>query len=172
VTWEDLYNCPNCGQPIALANGLKSSPILVIGASPGEDEITKGFAYTGATAGVLRTELGKLGIDMKSLRLTNLWLHEELNQSDQHYEGCFQHGLQECLKEAKDRKAILLLGAAPVKFFCEENVSDVTGLRVQSTYLSAPIIYACLQPAIVFHSTVGGLRLSLTKFAKGVKGLL
>jgi hypothetical protein len=47
---------------------------------------------------------------------------------------------------------------------CDEMVSEVSGLEVKSIYLSAPLLFACVQPATVFHGGIGELRQALEKF--------
>ena len=165
--WVDNpYVCKICHKDDCVpASGNRNSPILVIGEKPGKDEIKKGKPLVGATGGIFKTELAKLGIDMNSLRICNLWHHDPKGST----EFCLQEGVRRVLEEAKGKEIILLLGSETVTFFCNENVSDVTGLVVTSHYLSAPVIVACVQPTTVFHGGVGELRLSLEKFSKIVK---
>jgi len=169
MTWEDDFlTCTVCGsEEMVLPSGNSNSKILVVGEFPGRDEIKRGRPFVGGTGKIFQIELARAGIDLKSLRLCNLWLHPPNKNQD-----CLDKGVETVLKEARDKEAILLLGSDTVSYFCDKKVSDVTGLRVQSSLLSAPIIMACLQPAIVFHSVVGELRLSLQKFSKEVEHLL
>ena len=168
MTWDDdLYTCEHCNRDdLVLASGSKKAGILIIGEFPGAEEIKKGKPMIGAMGGVLRTELGRVGLDMRQMRLCNLWLHPKNKNED-----CLKYGKETAIKEARNRKAILLLGSDTVKEFCNEKVSEVSGLKVESPYLSAPLIFACVQPATVFHQGLGSLRLSLEKFAKKVKEL-
>ena len=171
--FSDPYTCSVCGIKDAVpASGSRQSPILVVGAYPGDDEVKKGKPMVGKMGGVFRTELAYAGIDMSRLRLCNLWHHVPPPQDSETYEKCFQEGLRQVLDEAKDKKVILLIGAETVKFFCDENVSDVNGLLVKSAYLSAPTIFAMVQPAMVFHGGLGEVRLSIQKFSKIAGGLL
>jgi uracil-DNA glycosylase family 4 len=166
--WEDIYTCPICkSKDCVPACGNEASKILIIGEFPGKDEIKSGRPFAGATGTILRTELGRLGIDLGRIRIANLWLHEP-NGS----ETCLMYSAQLIKKEAENKEAILLIGSDTVKYFCGLKVHSVTGLEVKSDYFSVPIIYACIQPATVFHGTFGELRLSLQKFAKRIEGLL
>jgi hypothetical protein len=45
-------------------------------------------------------------------------------------------------------------------------------LRVTSRYLSAPILYACVNPAVAFHGGIGEVRLALKKFVLATGDLL
>ena len=164
----DPFTCPICNSKKCVpAAGSKNSPILVIGEMPGKDELIKGRPMVGRMGEVLKMELGKLGMDLNRLRLCNLWHHKPNNNED-----CYRHGFEQVIKEAKGRKAILLLGSESVKAFCNESVSKVCGLQVKSPYLSAPIIYACVNPAQVFHGTIGELRLAIKKFVEVTGELL
>lgn len=170
--YNDPYTCPVCkSEDCVPAFGYSKSQYLIIGEEPGHDEIKKGKPFTGATGGVLRTELGKLGLDMQKFRVCNLWLHPKSTKKDNSNKECLEYSVQQVIKEAKGKKAILLIGSETVKFFCNKAVSNVTGLKVTSPYLSAPLIMACVQPATAFHGTVGELRLSLEKFVEEIKKL-
>ena len=179
MTWDDDdYTCEFCVRDdLVLASGPKRAKILIIGEEPGEDEIKKGKPMVGAMGTVLRSELGRVDLDMNQMRLTNLWLHPQQKIKAKDTEGlkikeqCFKHGLNEAIKESANRQAILLLGSDTVKFFCDEKVSEVNGLVVQSPHLSAPLLFACVQPAQVFHQGLGDVRLSIQKFARKVNEL-
>lgn len=168
TNWDDnIYTCPICKtEDCVPPTGKKTSPILIVGEFPGEDEVKKGKPYSGATGGVFRTELAKVGIDLNGVRVCNLWQH--LPNKNQE---CLNQGLQTVIREAKGRQAILLVGSDVVKALCDQKVSEVCGLQVTSPYLSAPIIMACVQPAIVFNNSIGELRLALKKFSEKAKDL-
>ena len=168
MSWDDdLYTCEHCGRDdLVLASGAKRAKILIIGEFPGRDEIKKGKPMVGAMGEVLRNELARADLDMNQMRLTNLWLHPKNDNED-----CFKYGLNEVIKEARNRQAILLIGSDTVSYLCNEKVSEVNGLEVQSSYLSAPLLFACVQPATVFHQSLGDFRLSMQKFSKKVNEL-
>jgi uracil-DNA glycosylase family 4 len=166
--WEDIYTCPICkNNDCVPPAGRGKSKVLIVGEFPGVDEIRTGKPFSGATGGILSTELGRLNIDIGRIRIMNMWLHLP-NKN----EKCLEYGIQQVIKEAKGKEAILLIGSDTVKYFCDLKVHTVTGLEVKSNYFSAPLIMACVQPAIVFHGTIGELRLSLTKFAKRIEGII
>lgn len=157
-------HCPSCAKRSVGASGSKASPVLMLGEFPGKEELQNGKPFVGPAGGVLRKELAKLEVDLFQFRCTNLWLHEP-NKN----ENCFKASLDACLSEAIGKQAILLIGSDAVSYFTEYKVSDVNGLQVDSPMLSAPIIYACLNPAIVFHKTVGELRFALTNFVERIR---
>ena len=169
--------CPSCAGRAVRAFGSSSSKVLLIGEFPGSIELETGRPFTGPAGGVLRKELSKLGVDLLQFRVTNLYIHEPIKATKKEPDkgkNCFQAGLDACLEEAKGKKAILLVGSESVEFFTGYKVSDVNGLQVESPMLSAPIIYASVNPAIVFHKSLGELRFAVTNFVKHIQkeGLL
>lgn len=159
--WQDPYTCPVCNQDTVPAYGDTTSPILVIGEMPGKEELEKSIPFVGPSGNVLRSELAYLGVELRDLRRCNLWLHPPNKNED-----CLKYGAEQVIKEAKGRLAILLLGSDTVKYFTNKSVSSVSGLKLTSPYLSAPLIMACPNPANVFHSRCGEVRLSLQKFIR------
>ena len=98
--WEDIYTCPICKtNDVVLPSGKQSSKILIIGEFPGADEIKTGRPFSGATGSVLRKELGKMGVDLSSIRIMNMWMHFPNKNED-----CLKYGVRTSNKRSK-RKA-------------------------------------------------------------------
>jgi uracil DNA glycosylase superfamily protein len=155
--------CPSCASQICPPSG-RSQDILVIGEFPGRLEMERQTPFAThtqfVTAGkVFRKELERVGVSLNDFRCLNLWLHEPTKD-----EGCFKAGYEHVLDEAKGKKAILLVGSDVVETFTEYKVSDVSGLQVDSVVLSAPIIYAIVNPALALHRAVGEVRFGIEKF--------
>jgi hypothetical protein len=70
------------------------------------------------------------------------------------------------LEHAKGKRAVLLVGSDTVSTFTGYKISDVNGLQVDSSVLSAPIIYAAVNPSLAEHRALGEVRLSIEKFVK------
>jgi hypothetical protein len=113
---------------------------------------------------ILRKELERCGISLSDFRICNLWLHEPTKD-----ENCFKAGYNNVLDEAKGKCAILLVGSDTVETFTGYKVSDVTGLQVDSNVLSAPIIYASVNPALAQHRSLGEVRFAIEKFVARVE---
>jgi uracil-DNA glycosylase family 4 len=156
--------CPSCASDCVPPRGPKTGDILLIGEFPSTDELAQLKPFCGPAGGVLRTELARHGIDLWNMLITNVWLHAPNDN-----ENCFQAGFEECIKLAKGKKAILLIGSQTVEYFTDHKVSDVTGLEVSSKYLSAPLIMATYNPAIAFHRPVGEIRFAISAFANKLK---
>lgn len=169
MTWEDEdFTCPVCHtEDVVFPSGSPKSPVLIIGEMPGREEIRFSKPFVGATGELFKKELLHLGVDLKQFRVTNLWLHEP-NGNDE----CLKYSATKAITEAKGKQAILLVGSDAVSYFTDHKVMDVTGLRVKSSLLSAPIIMACINPAEVFHGAIGELRLSLKKFVSAIGDLI
>lgn len=165
--------CPSCADKICSPYGY-SKDILLISEYPSKLDIKQGrpfasSAYVSSAGKILRKELSTFGVDLLQLRICNLWLHEP-NKN----ENCFKAGLDVCLEEAKGKQAILLIGSEAVETFTGYKVSDVTGLQVNSPMLSAPIVYAMVNPAICLHKTLGETRFAIKNFVERLEeeGLL
>jgi len=156
---NNIFTCPICGDedcvPIA---GNKDSKVAIIAEFPGREEIIKGRPMVGNMGDLLRFELGKLGVDLKRLRVGNLWHHYK-NGNEQ----CLQYGAQQIINDSIGREVILPLGSDTVKYFTGMNVSDVSSLIVESDYFSCTL-FASVNPAIAFHQGIGEVRLALEKF--------
>lgn len=159
-------HCPSCAGKICSPSG--HSDILLLGEFPGRAEMERGrpfsthHMYTTAGA-VLRRELARVGLDINQFRVSNLWLHEPNDN-----ENCKQIGYEQALDEAKGKNAILLIGSDVVSTFTQYKVMDVSGLQVDSSILSAPIIYAMVNPALALQpgKGIGEVRNGIEKFAK------
>lgn len=155
--------CPACANTICPPSG-RSEDLLIVGEMPGKLEMEVGHPFATSmrfiTAGkVFRKELERVGVSLSQFTVTNLWLHEP-NQN----ENCFKAGYDHVLDLSKGKKAILLVGSDVVDTFTKYKVSDVNGLQVDSAVLSAPIIYALVNPALALHRSVGEVRFGIEKF--------
>lgn len=165
--------CPSCGEIICPPTGR--SDLLILGDAPGREEMVQGRPFAVNTnfmtgGRILKKEFEMVGVSLHNqFRLCNLWLHLPSNK-----EECFHAGYSNALDEAKGKNAILLVGADTVETFTEYKVSDVMGLQVDSSILSAPIIYAAPNPSLAEHRGVGEVRNAVEKFVKRLEeeGLL
>ena len=162
--YESQFACPICGSDkVVSAIGNKSSKVLIVGEFPGEEELKHGKPMVGPMGIALRQELAFLGFDIKSARRTNLWLHPPNKNK-----LCLQHGIEEVIKEAQGKTAILLFGDDVCKIFMDKSVTKIAGLLMKSNYFSAPIVVVSPNPAMMFHQGkgVGEIRLALKKFVR------
>jgi hypothetical protein len=158
--------CPICGVEGLLASGSKSAKLLIIADKPDDESMEAGRPFAGASGKVLRHELSLVGMDLLEFRLMNLWIHEPNNNPD-----CFKVGYDLVLDEAKKKKFIILMGSETVKTFTQLDVSDTSGLQVDSSILSCPIVYAIVNPVIVFQARkgIGEVRLAIEKINARLK---
>lgn len=161
---ESTHLCASCASEIVNPRGPKSSPVLIMGEFPGQEELDAHIPFCGYSGKHLRKELALAGLDMGQFRITNLWSHEPNDN-----EACYEYSLNLCLSEAKDKQIVLLLGSDCAKTFVGKGVMEVSGLLVHSDILSAPFVMCCPNPAILQHQPIGEFRLSISKFSKLVK---
>jgi uracil-DNA glycosylase family 4 len=165
--FEQQFECPIChSDKVVPPFGPKKSSILIVAEFPAEIELKEGKPMVGPMGTVLRQELMYLGLDIKTTRRMNIWRHPPNKNKD-----CFNLGVEEVIKEAKGKQAILLFGDEVVKKFIDKSVMSIMGLNVKSIYFSAPVIVCCSNPAVVYQRGrgVGEVRLSLKKFADYIK---
>jgi uracil-DNA glycosylase family 4 len=153
----------SCGKICIAPSGPTNAQILICGEYLGSEESAAGRPFVGCSGRILRAELDKIGVNLDDCRVTNLVNHEFPE------EGCYQSGLEQVIREAKGRKAILLLGSECSRIFLGKGVLTISGLKVESKYLSAPIVRATINPAALLSGTVGEFRLALEKFSRALK---
>ena len=156
--------CPSCASLVCSPSG--NSDLLIIGEHPTDLDMQKGRPFSSSdnfvTPGkVLRKELEQVGLSLQDFRCCYLWLHEQ-NKN----ENCYKAGYDNILTEAKGKKAILLLGAEVVETFTNYKVMNVSGLRVESSVLSAPLIVASVSPSLALARTVGEIRFAVGQWKK------
>lgn len=174
-----MKECPACGKEVIQPRGPKTARVLLLGEFPGRDEINQGLPFVGMTGKVLTTELARLGVDIRQLRVTNLWRHEKpkvgtTKESKEAYTACLDAMVAQALRVIKDKQAVLLIGSDTVKTFANKAVSDVNGLNITGECVllpDVPIIYASVNPATVFHGGVGEIRFALNNFASAIEHL-
>jgi uracil-DNA glycosylase family 4 len=143
----------------------------LIGDKPGKEEWMTGQLWSGRAGDVLKDELRRAGITFGACRTTNMWMHNKTHTDAAEYETCKNFMLTNLFKEMEGRKAVLLMGAEVVSFFCPGfTVSQLNGLRVESGYIKKGVIaVACLNPGTALRDKVGEVRLAIQKFGKMTK---
>jgi len=160
-----IETCSICGTKICHPFG-HSDDLLIIVDAPTRLDIEKGQLFSTShmftTSGkVFRKELARVGLELSQFRVVSLWEHEPSK-----VEECYLEGYHKVLDEAKGKKFIWLIGSEVVETFTKYKVSDVSGLEVDSPVLSAPIIYAMVNPSMALARSLGEVRLSIEKVAK------
>ena len=166
--------CPHCNHKIVMPGGPSKSKFIIVGENPGVEEIKESLAWVGSAGKVLRRELALLGIDLSSIRHTNIWVHES-NKNDEDRMANFAYAYE----ELKGREVALLVGSEVAKWASNNKwkVSDLTGLELTSEQLGNPLINIphiifSVNPAIVLHSGgIGETRLAIRRFGKLVRSL-
>lgn len=162
--------CPACSEIVVSPMGV-SQDLLIVLEKPSERDEEMGLPFSihskYITPGeVLRKEFSRAGLNVSEFRCVTYVLHNT-GLTD----NCIEAGRKNVLDEAKDKKAILLVGQEAVKAFMGEeyDAADVNGLQVESPFLSAPIIYALINPTQIFSGGIGELRFGIQEFAARLK---
>ncbi|MBT3293621.1 hypothetical protein HN378_05455 [Candidatus Peregrinibacteria bacterium] len=158
-------NCPHCNKTIVTPSGYRESKILIIRDEPYKTEYSDykrpRFQPHSTPKSILRDEMFRLGVDFNRVRFANLWKHIPNKK-----EECFQEMKKSLFSETRGKKAILLAGADVVKFFTGYNVSEISGLQVESNKLSASIIFASVDSTTAMSRGMGEIRFSIENFVK------
>lgn len=162
--------CPICMGPGVPARGPDNANVLLIGEFPGESEMKSYKPFSGPAGAIMRQEFANNGIDVGDFRLTNIWIHPP-NETDKD-EDCLKYSMGLLKDEAKKKRAILLIGSDVVSTLTDHKVSDVTGLQIETKFFpKVEFIMATVNPAIVFHNTVGEIRFAIANFSKALKDM-
>ena len=158
--------CPHCGKFLVDSGGSPDAKWMIVGEFGSWEEIREGLPFVGRTGDVLSAELGRLGLPLSSFRLTNLWQHAKDEK-----ECKLEWHVDQLAKELKGRTHVLLCGSDVVKALMgnKAKVSNYSGTRITLPDFKGVRFWVSPNPAIVFHSPIGELRLSLERFAKDLK---
>ncbi len=158
-------SCPVCGENLIEPIGRENSNILLVGEYPSKDDYIRRIPFSGDTGKLLEYELMRAGLDINQCRMTNLWQHY-MNKN----EGCLEYGVRSLTLEMAGRKC-LLMGSELSMLFFNEKVTDLAGLEVKSPLFpkSVKFVMVMQNPAYALRSTIGEVRLNLTKFVRKCK---
>lgn len=149
--------CPICSQTAFSFRGVEKSPYLILAEAPTTDDHVKCLALSGGAGWILRNELDRQNCDLASYRLGFMYWHEM--KRDKESEGCRIASIENAIREAYGRRAIMLLGAKTIKYFCNIGIDTVSSLRVHSQYLKCENIIAGPNPTVALSGTIGEIRL-------------
>ena len=152
--------CPHCKTKLVMPTGPLDAKIGILSDHPGEEEIKQGKPLVGKTGQVVHAELARVGIPLWECRVTNLWMHEPLDECDIDW-----HATQAAVAISRC-EYVMIMGADACNYFLDRNVSDISGIKMKSKFLpKAKAIVASPNPAIVFHAPSGELLLAIERFA-------
>lgn len=159
--------CKECGDLLVDAVGNINSPILIIGDYPDFEDIRQGRCLSGDSKNILRDELVRVGIQLSSVRYTNVWQHGRKNEKTPKKEGCiFSTHVDKAFKEIQGKKYVLVMGSDASQALFGLNAMDICALRMKHDLFPKVIFYVAPNPASLYGSGVGEFRLSLSRFAQ------
>lgn len=168
-------NCPHCDQPILLPKGPQSAPVLIVFEFPTPTELENGAAFSDPAKGILRAELAVHGFDLLSMRLSYFWRHAPNKVSTRKGVSdfpCYSYSVQETVREAHGRKAVLLLGSLVSHAFLEESCKSLSGIPLTcAMFPDVPYVMTTLSPESCSGDTCGEFKLAMHKFVRQLKKL-
>jgi uracil-DNA glycosylase family 4 len=168
---KEREKCPICDDLLVSPMGPEDSPVLLVGAYPGWEEVMSGIPWSGKAGEVLKSELARAGINYGTCRVTNLWLHQEVDRKEPHYSREVDYHMARLFKELGRATAVLLMGRQPVSRLLDTAISDVESLDVAGSGLLPSSVKICVvakNPAICVTdgAVVGNVRHAIERFAK------
>lgn len=156
--------CQTCQQKVI---PFRYSPVAgqpdeyaIVGEFPGKAEVQMSMPFVGRSGNVLRQELARIEIDIDDLGLGNLWQHFKNDN-----QKCKDRGFGALLKALQPYPQVLLLGSECSQAFFNENVTDISGLWLESRLLPGKKVMATLNPAsLLMGGGIGEFRLALELF--------
>jgi len=151
----------SCGRKCLEFIGPEDSDILIVSDAPEDDDYKKGMIFTGQRGQILASELARVGIQMSRIRLACFYLHAPADDCAGHF--------NEALKEMKNKKGVLIVGASAVERMQLGKLSDMVGTCVDNFYVprSTGFVMVTTQPPA--NDLLGEFRLSVEKFSKKIK---
>lgn len=163
--------CEICGDLLVMPTGHADSPLLMVGAYPGWEEIKRGIPWVGNAGEVLKSELRRVGYNIRLVRLTNFWGHREPDKKDDRYNEEYDYHFARLIDEMKGKKSVVLMGSQPVRIITGQNVTDVEGMVVTPIVpipKSVEVLFAMRNPASVLTdgAVVGNVRHSMERWGE------
>ena len=149
-----------CGRSIITRTGDPKARVAVLGDYPFFDELRSGVAFRGSIGDILRSELGKVGVQFEQLYGLHFWNHIKTDECDVALHA------QQTLEAIKDCKLILMLGNDPCQHFLGYSAPEISGTIQKSKFLPKSIIVAGPIPASFLRGPIGELKLAIEKFTE------
>jgi hypothetical protein len=168
-------NCPACGE---VAYGyVGHGNCLIVEDVPGlsiEKPIQSRYKRDFWTPKkIIQKELVRVDLDYADFRVGQLLLHAPIKGTSlatkTQNEKCAEFARTHFLDEAKNKQAILLIGADVCRHVLGYSVKDVGGLWMTSPIVSAQLIMAMPKLTLAYTDGWGEIRLTLERFSAALK---
>jgi len=147
-----------CGLKMMDPTGPKDAQILIVGDKPDYDDLMKNMPYVSKRGDVLRSELQRVGIEIRKCRITYVWRHEIKKEC--------KGQLGDVLREMKDHPYVLLVGAETTRAFGLGDIDKIVGLQVESIFFPQEVQYVTVVTNPPQSSAIGDFRLAIEKFKR------
>lgn len=104
------------------------------------------------------------GLPYDQCRLTMLWHHPPNERDD-----CWNWNVIETIKEGREAQFVLMCGSEVTRPFLGFNAYEISGLWMESHYLTNKCCMAAPSPHTLVNGTIGEFRLALRKFVEGIQ---
>lgn len=166
--WE-IKQCEFCHSVLIPPDGYEYSEVLMVFGAPSLDAISDFKVVENRYARVLSLELSRAGLQYTNMRRISLWRHSALQKKDPNYASCLQAGIEAVVREAQNRKIVVLLDKEAVNTFLGKSIVETCGLFFESNYFSCPVLVG-LSPQAIWAGQLGELRIALKRLNEFLYG--
>jgi len=161
--------CEVCKQELMECRGPEKAIGIVIAYMPGIEEYEGKIAFSSANAVILRNEMARHGVDLFTFRRTYIWRHLPPEKGRTKIDkGNFQQEFDAQMRylslELINRSVVLLLGTDVTEIFLDKSATEISGIPMKSTELSAPLVMGTLDPSAIEGNSWGEFALGIEKF--------
>lgn len=123
----------------------------------------------------LNKELGMVGLQLSTMNLTNLYMHElpkggRSKEGKELVQACTDYSIEQVQELARGKKVVLLMGADVIRTFTGFPSTSVYGLTCKSELLpDVPVCIPAPNADKIMSSPIGELRNALKVFAEQIR---
>lgn len=154
--------CSICGDMLVDAVGNIKSKILLLGSYPDYEDVQSGRCLTSENKNILRNELVRVGVQLSSVRYTNIWQHARKKECD------IAWHIDKAIKEINGKQFVFVMGSDASKALFDLNAMDICGIKMKHKVFPKVIFYVAPNIATLYRSDIGEFRMSLKRFASEI----
>lgn len=161
-----MIKCDGCGELVFEALGPEDAEVAIIceGPAPTKRNQQTYFEDIALPWRILKNEMRLTGLQYPGTRLTVLW-HHEANDS----ERCWEWNVVRTIQEVRQAQFVLMCGSEVTREFLDGNAYELSGLWMESRFLTNKCCMAAPSPTSLVNGTIGEFRLALKKFSRGIQ---
>ena len=155
--------CVHCDNLLVIGCGPGASKILVMSSYPDFEDQKTGHLLSGDVRDMLTNEFGQVGLQLSALRYISLWKHSKNKECDLNWH------INLSMSEIKGKTHVFVMGSDASRALFDKNAGDLYGLVLPHKLFPKVTFVVAPGPSEIFNSSVGELRLALSRFSDTIK---